>query len=128
MVHARAVRQPRALVMTDTISLTLPTDPGYRGVATLVLGGIGSRADLPYDRMDELQLAVLSVLEAGKGADVSLRVDTGDQTLAVSVGPLAEGSATDEGLVRVLARLVDDVASERRDGEEWITLRIATVR
>jgi hypothetical protein len=114
--------------MADTISLTLPADPRYRGVATLVLGGIGSRADLPYDRMDELQLAVLSVLEAGRGEDISLRVDTGDHSLTVSVGPLAEGSVSDEGLARVLARLVDDVAAERRDGEEWLTLRVSTAR
>jgi hypothetical protein len=112
--------------MTDTIFLTIPAEARYRGVATLVLGGIGSRADLPYDRMDELQLAVLSILDAGKGGDVSLQVVTGDESMTVSVGPLVKGSGTDDGLARVLLRLVDDVASERRDGEEWLTLRLST--
>jgi hypothetical protein len=37
----------------------------HRGVATLVLGGDRSRLDLPHERVDELQLAVLSVLDAG---------------------------------------------------------------
>jgi hypothetical protein len=114
--------------MTDTIYLTIPTDARFQGVATLVLGGIGSRADLPYDRMDELQLAVLSVLEAGKGPDVSMQVDAGAESLTVSLGPLVDGSGEDEGLARVLARLVDDVATERRDGEEWLSLRLSTAR
>lgn len=114
--------------MNDTIFLTLPAEARYRGVATLVLGGIGSRADLPYDRMDELQLAVLSVLDAGKGSEVSLQVVTGDETMTVSVGPLVEGSGADDGLSRVLLRLVDDVSTERRDGEEWLTLRLSTAR
>jgi hypothetical protein len=112
--------------MTDTISLTLPADARYRGVATLVLGGIGSRANLPYDRMDELQLAVLSVLDASKGQSVSLHVDAAGDALTVSLGPLLEGSGSDEGLARVLGRLVDDVVGERRDGEEWLTLRVST--
>jgi hypothetical protein len=114
--------------MSDTISLTIPADARYRGVATLVVGGIGTRANLPYDRMDELQLAVLSLLDAITGDDVSVRVDAGDDAVAVSIGPLADGSAADEGLTRVLARLVDDVAGERRDGAEWLTLRVSTAR
>jgi len=112
--------------MTDTISLTFPADARYRGVATLVLGGIGSRANLPYDRMDELQLAVLSALDAGKEQDVSVHVEAAADALTVSVGPLLEGSASDDGLGRVLSRLVDDVVGERRDGEEWLTLRVST--
>lgn len=128
MRHAPTTRSAADLVMTDSISLTLPSDLRYRGVATLVLGGVGSRADLPYDRMDELQLALLSILEAGKGENVSMQVDAAEDALSVSVGPLVEGSTSDEGLARVLARLVDDVVGERRDGEEWLTLRVSTAR
>ena len=40
--------------VTDMISLTIPTATRFRGVATLVLGGIGSRLDLPYERVDDL--------------------------------------------------------------------------
>jgi anti-sigma regulatory factor (Ser/Thr protein kinase) len=111
--------------MTDTIVLTIPAEPRYRSVATLVLGGVGTRLDLPYERMDELQLAVLSVLEAGTGPSVSVRVETADDGLTVSVGPLVDGSAADDGLGRVLARLVDDVTTDRRDGGEWLTLRLS---
>lgn len=112
--------------MTDTILLTLPTDARYRSVATLVLGGIGTRLELPYERMDELQLAVLSALDSGRGPDVSLHVERAADGLSVSVGPVVDGSGADEGLARVLARLVDEVSTERRDGEEWLTLRLAS--
>ena len=40
--------------MTDRIVLTIPAGARFRGVATLVLGGIGGRMDLPYERMDDL--------------------------------------------------------------------------
>lgn len=108
----------------DRITLTLPTDPELRGVATLVLGGIGSRLDLRYEQVDDLQLAVLSMLDAGAGAEVTLEVDVDGDELAVSVGPLAAGSGSDDALTRVLVPLVDGVTSSQRDGGEWLTLRI----
>ena len=55
-------------VMGDRVVLTIPAEPRFRSVATLVVGGIGSRADLPYERADDLQLAVLSALDAGIAA------------------------------------------------------------
>jgi hypothetical protein len=114
--------------MTETILLTIPTGARYQGVATLVLGGIGSRLDLPYERVDDLQLAVLSVLEGGKGDDVTLHVDADGARVTVSVGPLRDGSGSDEALARVLGRLVDDVESERRDGDEWVRLSLKMPR
>jgi len=111
-----------------TISLTLPTAPEYRGVATLVLGGIGTRLDLPYERMDELQLAVLSVLDAGVGPEISLVVDSDGADVTVAVGPLVDGSRADRGLTTVLDRLVDGVDEEQRDGAEWLALRLTGVR
>lgn len=109
------------------ISLTLPTDPEYRGVATLVLGGIGARLDLSYERMDELQLAVLTLLDAGVGPDVSVVVDADGSTLTVAVGPVVDGSASDKGITTVLDRLVDGVEVDQRDGREWLALRLTGV-
>jgi hypothetical protein len=110
--------------MSDRITLTVPTDARLRGVATLVLGGIGSRLDLSYERMDELQLAVLSLLDAGGADHVTMEVDAQPAGLSVALGPLAVGSGADEALTNVLDRLVDSVESGRRDGQEWLTLRI----
>lgn len=114
--------------MTDRIVLTLPSDEGYRGVATLVLGGVGARIELPYERMDDLQLAVLSALDASLDGEVTLELDAGQEGLRLAVGPLREGSQADDGLARVLSRLVDEVEHDRRDGQEWVTLVLRATR
>ena len=62
--------------VSDRIVLTMPAHERLRGVATLVLGGVGGRLQLPYERMDDLQLAVLSALDAtGDDGEVSLELD-----------------------------------------------------
>ena len=113
------------LLVTDRIVLALPTEARFRSVATLVLGGIGSRADLPYERMDDLQLAVLSALDAADQAAVTLEVDADANGVSLALGPVRDGSGDDEGLGLVLSRLVDDVTHERRDGAEWLSLRLS---
>jgi hypothetical protein len=112
----------------DRIVLTLPGGARLRGVATLVLGGIGSRLDLPYEKVDDLQLAVLSVLAASDLGTVTLDVQVEGDRLLVNVGPLPEGISADRGLQRVLERLVDAV--ERGDGGaggDWIGLALTRV-
>ncbi len=113
------------LLVTDRIVLAIPTEARFRSVATLVLGGIGSRADLPYERMDDLQLAVLSALDAADQAEVTLEVDADENGVSLALGPVRDGSGDDEGLGLVLSRLVDDVTHERRDGAEWLSLRLS---
>ena len=113
------------LLVTDRIVLALPTEARFRSVATLVLGGIGSRADLPYERMDDLQLAVLSALDAADQAEVTLEVDADENGVSLALGPVRDGSGDDQGLSLVLSRLVDDVTHERRDGAEWLSLRLS---
>lgn len=111
--------------VTETIVLTIPSERRFRGVATLVLGGVGSRLNLPYERMDDLQLALLSILDAAGESEVSIEVKAEDRHVAVSVGPLVEGSGDDDGLVRVLSKLVDGVELGRRDSDaEWLTLTL----
>lgn len=107
---------------TDMITLTIPTSPGFRGVATLVLGGVGSRLDLPYERMDDLQLAVLSMLDAAKGKEASIEIHAQDSRIGVSVGPLRDGAEADDGLTRVLTRLTDEVEPARRGNDSWLTV------
>jgi hypothetical protein len=121
VAHADLLARPETVTDGDRIVLTIPSDARFRSVATLVLGGIGSRADLPFERADDLQLAVLSALDASSGGDVTVEVETRDGRLAVAVGPVRDGSGEDAGLVRVLSRLVDEVDRERRDGAEWLT-------
>jgi hypothetical protein len=118
---------PSAVFVTDRIVLTMPTDTRLRSVATLVLGGVGSRLDLPFEQTDDLQLAVLSTLEATDGGDVTFEVDADVSGLTLAIGPLRAGSGEDEALLRVLSRLVDDVEAQTRNGHEWLSLRLAKV-
>lgn len=111
--------------MTDRIVLTIPLDERFRSVSTLVLGGIGSRLDLSYERMDDLQLAVLSLLDAAEGSEATLDVEAEDGAVSVTVGPLRRGSGEDAGLRRVVSRLVDELRAGEREGSECVTLVVS---
>ena len=88
--------------MNDTILLTIPTSPAFRGVASLVLGGVGSRLDLPFERMDDLQLAVLSMLDASDGDDASVEIRGRGRASRRLGRPASRRSDEDEGLALVL--------------------------
>lgn len=113
----------------DRVVLTLPGNPNLRGVASLVLGGIGSRLDLPYEKVDELQLAVLSVLGACDPAIVTLEIEIDEETVLVTLGPLPDDTVAAPGVRAVLDRLVDGVEPSRRETDagsaEWVTLSLA---
>jgi hypothetical protein len=112
---------------SDRVVLTLPGDDSLNEVATLVVGGVGSRLDLPYERLDDLQLAVVSVLGGGEPGTVTLDIAIDDEAVSITVAPLSAGSVSDPGLHRVLSRLVDSVEAGVDQGSQaagWITLRL----
>jgi hypothetical protein len=113
--------------VTDTILLTFPSRQSFRGVPSLVLGGIGSRVGLPYERMDDLQLAVLSMLDASAGNEATVEIHAQDERVAVSVGPLRPDVDGDTGLGLVLSRLTDGVEAGRRGEDVWLTVFLARV-
>ena len=113
--------------VNDTILLTIPTGTAFRGIASLVLGGVGSRLDLPYERVDDLQLAVLSMLDASSGEESSVEIRAQDERVSVSVGPLRAGAESDDGLSLVLRRLTDGVDSRTDDGGSWLTVHLERV-
>lgn len=110
--------------MSDSIRLSIPANERFRDVATMVLGGVGTRLDLSYERMDDLQLAVSSALVAASAELVTMEVDAGEESLSVAVGPLVAGSRSDRGLMLVLERLVDSVVTAEREDGEWIVLEL----
>jgi hypothetical protein len=111
--------------VTDTISLSFPSRQSFRGIPSLVLGGVGSRIGLPYERMDDLQLAVLSMLDASAGDEATVEIDAEDERVAVSVGPLRPDVDGDKGLALVLSRLTDGVEAGRRGEDVWLTVFVA---
>jgi hypothetical protein len=117
----------------DTVEITIPRERDFSIVAELVIGGIAARHDVTLEVLDDLQLAIASVLENDEADDGEIRVllRVGGDGIDVSVGPLAERTVTelesdaDEtlGLRRLLDTTVDDAIVSRRDGGTWVDLR-----
>jgi hypothetical protein len=105
--------------VADEITLTIPRDGDFHRVAHLVLGGLAVRMDLTVERLEDLQIALDSVLgrsEFGAG-DITVRMALRDGAIETRVGPLP-ASVLDEiereqdgalSLRRVLDSTVDDV-------------------
>jgi len=111
--------------MTETIVLTVPAGARGAGVVALVLGGLGSRLDLPIDRVDELTLAT-DVLGAGTlDGRLELIMMVADDRLLLQIGPLEHGAVADAPRRRVLDSLVDRVGVVSRAGHEYAELELA---
>jgi hypothetical protein len=112
----------------DVITVTVPAEHRFLGVLNLVLGGLCARLDFPYEQVDDLQLAVDSVLAPGRpdGAEVTLEAEVvRERGLVLRIGPLVPGSAGQPGLLRVLEPLVGGAMPLEREGAEWIELATA---
>ena len=100
----------------DRATVEFPSTAGYRSVGRLVLGGVAARFELPIDRVDDLLLAVDSLLlQEPTGDTVRLEAEATPSGLLVRLGSFRRGQLEDPALRRVLARLVDTV-EERADG------------
>jgi hypothetical protein len=123
--------------MTDTITLTIPYDRPYQGVVRLVVGGLAARLELPFEELEDVQLALETLLADegyAAGETVTVQVGVVDGALEVSVGPLepaaldtaleAEPDASEGvGLARVLRTAMGGYEIERRDGSGWVRMR-----
>ena len=117
--------------MSDLVTLQLPRERDFFGVAHLVLGGLGARFELTYDVLDDLTTALDELMDRREATeDVTLEVRVDDDAITATVGPFG-GRVVDElhasdaglGLRRVLETVVDDVAVRERDGVPWVELR-----
>ena len=105
--------------MADEITLTIPRDGDFHRVAHLVLGGLAVRVDLTVESLEDLQIALESILGRSEFevGDVTVRMALRDGALETRVGPLP-ANLLDEiereqdnelSLRRVLDSTVDDV-------------------
>jgi hypothetical protein len=120
--------------VTRPIELRIPNERPFHGVARLVVGGLAARHDLSYEMLEDLQLALVTVLERedyAAGADVVVELDVADDAITMSIGPLdgdavrAELDASEDGelgLGRLLGTLVEDVGVEEREDGDWLRL------
>jgi hypothetical protein len=117
-------------VIADEIRLTLPADDAFHGVAHLVLGGLAARLNLSFENLEDLELALDSLLERpSDGREMTLRVLVEDGELRMIVGPfsavrteLGEGGADSLNLGRILDAVCDSVEIEDQDGSQWVVL------
>ena len=122
--------------MSEAIILTVPFERPYQGVVRLVLGGLAARLDLPYEALEDVQLAVETILgndAYAAGEEVSVEVHVDGSTLAVTVGPLEPGAlehdlaASDDvqgvALGRLLSATMGEHEVEARDGQGWLRMR-----
>jgi anti-sigma regulatory factor (Ser/Thr protein kinase) len=117
--------------MTDVVTLQLPRDREFHGVAHLVLGGLAARLDLTYDVLEDMTTAIDELLERRDPEEeftLSLEIEEG--AIVAVVGPFdgsidAELHTSDEGLGlrRVLETVVDHVDVGEREGRHWVELR-----
>ena len=76
----------------DEITLTIPRDRALYSVAHLVLGGLGIRLNLTIEHLEDLQLALDSVLErVREGEDVTIAVSVSEGEIATAIGPMRDG-------------------------------------
>jgi hypothetical protein len=105
--------------MTDEVKLTIPREPGFEGVAHLVLSGLAVRLNLTIENLEDMQIALETLLdttESGDDLTIAMRLDDGE--LRTLVGPLPtrlldaierDSGDSDIGVRRVLESTVDDV-------------------
>ena len=115
----------------DEITLHFPREKPFYGIANLVLGGLAARLRATVEGLDDLQLAVESLLEAEVGeGDVTVALRVRQDTLETHVGPLghrvrqelARAPGGDVGLRRILETVSDSVELGERDGAPWVAL------
>lgn len=120
--------------MSGAIRLRIPHQRPYHGVARLVVGGLAARLDLSYEHLEDLQLALASVLEDDGyvlESEVAVELEVGEDALVMLIGPLNGerlrsdlGKETSDGigLGRLLGTLAEVVGIEGRDDGEWLRL------
>lgn len=119
--------------MTDQITLTLPRERPFFGVARLVLAGLATRLDVTVENLEDLELALDGLLHRRDGAEeITLTLDVAGKELHATVGPFHGGGLRTElegepgeslSLRRLLDAVVDGYEISDRDDGAWVALR-----
>src|SRR6476660_6145142 len=111
----------------ETVTLTIPGRPRFIGIARLFVGGLAARLDLGYETMDDVQLALESVLgKAELGEHVTLQAHLEGEGVSILVGPFAHDPLGGERhperleLERLLSALVAGTESKVHADGCWL--------
>lgn len=120
--------------MTQAIELRIPNERPFHGVARLVVGGLAARHNLSYEALEDLQLALATILEGDKYStadEICVELEVTDEAIAMAIGPvngdtvrvdLQNSVEGDLGLGRLLGTLVEDAGVEAREDGDWLCL------
>ncbi len=115
----------------DEITLTLPRDRSFHGIANLVLGGLATRLSVTIESLEDLQTGMESLLARDEDAgQVTVSVRVRPDALETSIGPFGArvrdelaGDGEDRvGLRRILETVMDRVEVGEREGGHWVHL------
>jgi hypothetical protein len=120
-----------ATLSADEITLTIPRDREFYGVAHLVLGGLGIRLALTIEHLEDLQLALDAVLERAREVEtVTITVRLLEGEIEAVIWPMRDGVRAEleapggrsVGLRRMLDTLVDGVELTSDEGGDRLKL------
>jgi len=118
----------------NEFAIRIPRERPFSEVASFVVGGIASRHDLTLDALDDLRLALDSLLEredtTDVEGDVNILLRVTEEDIETSVGPVGHRTVEELehdtgdglGLRRLLETLVDAVSVKEREGGRWVEL------
>jgi hypothetical protein len=120
-------------VTAADIRLKIPHEKPYHGIARLVVGGLAARLDLSYEHLDDLQLALGTVLENegySQSAEVTVELHVREGGVEMAIGPLhatevrtdLEKNGDAVSLSRLLSTVVERVELEQRADGGWLHL------
>ena len=115
----------------DEITLTIPRERPFYPVARLVLGGLATRLGFTVETLEDLQIALDTLLEQARSeGDVTIAIRIAGDAIEARVGPfdddslrreLESGAGGPVGLRGVLTTVVDGVEIERDHGD-WVRM------
>jgi hypothetical protein len=120
--------------VTQAIELRIPNERPFHGVARLVVGGLAARHNLSYEALEDLQLALATILEGDEystGDEICVELEVTEEAIAMAIGPvngdsvradLQNSAEGDIGLGRLLGTLVEDAGVEAREDGDWLCL------
>jgi hypothetical protein len=116
----------------EEIIVTIPRERPFGAVAGFVLGGVAARQGLTIDVLDDLHLAIETLLdrEEAEEGEVSVVLRVSEGVVDACIGPFARATVAeleheaDErlGLRRLLTTVVDSVELAEREDGCWVDL------